>query len=236
MRTLSPSRSYSHCTPHLLAADWPQYRGPNRDDVSPETGLLKAWPKDGPPLAWTFEAAGVGYSPPAVVGDRVYVTGGREDKEVLIALDMKAATTVKEAWAAEIGPTFRWKGNSWSAGPSATPTVDGDADLRPRRQRRSGLREHRRQGTVAAEPAEGSGRTGEPDRRRAEEPRLGLHRVAARGRRRAHHRRRRAEGNARRARQEDRQGALAQHRTHRSGRVHVADAREDRRREAVRRS
>lgn len=104
------------------AADWPQYRGPNRDDASPETGLLKEWPKGGPPLAWTFEAAGVGYSPPAVVGDRVYVTGGREEKEFLIALDTKG----KELWAVEIGPTFRWKGNSWSAGPSATPTVDGD--------------------------------------------------------------------------------------------------------------
>jgi hypothetical protein len=109
-----------------LAADWPQYRGPNRDDVSPETGLLQSWPKDGPKLAWTFEAAGVGYSPVSVVGDRVYVTGGREEKEVLISLEMKP-DAVKELWAAEIGETFRWKGNSWSAGPSATPTVDGDA-------------------------------------------------------------------------------------------------------------
>jgi outer membrane protein assembly factor BamB len=112
-----------------IASDWPQYRGPNRDDVSPETGLLQAWPAGGPPLVWTFATAGVGYSPPAVVGDRVYLTGGRDDKEYLVALDLKTAKdgAVKEAWAAEIGPTFRWKGNSWSAGPSATPTVDGDA-------------------------------------------------------------------------------------------------------------
>ena len=107
-----------------LGADWPQYRGPNRDDVSPETGLLPEWPKDGPKLAWTFEAAGVGYSPPSVVGDRVYVTGGRDDREYLIALEAKG-DAVKELWAAEIGPTFRWKGNNWSAGPSATPTVAG---------------------------------------------------------------------------------------------------------------
>ncbi len=108
------------------AADWPQYRGPNRDDVSKEIGLLKEWPKGGPPLAWTFEAAGVGYSPPSVVGDRVYVTGGRDDDELLIAIDAK---TGKEAWTAKIGPTFRWKGNSWSAGPSAAPTVAGDRVL-----------------------------------------------------------------------------------------------------------
>ena len=111
------------------AADWPQYRGPNRDDVSPETGLLAAWPAGGPALLWTYADAGVGYSPPAVVGDRVYLTGGRGDREVLIALDAKAPANgaVKEAWTADVGPTFQWKGNSWSAGPSATPTVDGDA-------------------------------------------------------------------------------------------------------------
>ena len=124
MRTLSFALLFPSAL-ITVAADWPQYRGPNRDDVSPETGLLKEWPKDGPKLAWTFEAAGVGYSPVAVVGDRVYVTGGREDKEVLVALDMKG-NDVKEAWVAEIGPTFRWKGNNWSAGPSATPTIDGD--------------------------------------------------------------------------------------------------------------
>ncbi len=110
------------------ASDWPQYRGPNRDDVSLETGLLKEWPKGGPAVRWTYEGAGVGYSPPSVVGDRLYVTGGREDKEFLIALDLKSAKdgAVKEAWVAEIGPTFRWKGNSWSAGPSAAPTVEGE--------------------------------------------------------------------------------------------------------------
>jgi outer membrane protein assembly factor BamB len=59
------------------------------------------------------------------VGDRVFVTGGREDKEFLIALDLRSAKdgTVKEPWTAEIGPTFHFPRNSWSAGPSAAPTV-----------------------------------------------------------------------------------------------------------------
>ena len=39
------------------AADWPQWRGPDRNGISPETGLLKTWPKAGPPLAWTFADA-----------------------------------------------------------------------------------------------------------------------------------------------------------------------------------
>ena len=44
--------------------DWPQYRGPRRDDVSAEKGLLQQWPVKGPPLLWTFENAGLGYSGP----------------------------------------------------------------------------------------------------------------------------------------------------------------------------
>ena len=111
-----------------IAADWPQYRGPNRDDVSLETGLLKAWPAGGPGLLWTFTDAGVGYSGPAIVDERLFLTGGRGDKEFLFALDLKSIRdgTVRELWAVEIGPLFEFKSNKWSAGPSATPTVDGD--------------------------------------------------------------------------------------------------------------
>jgi hypothetical protein len=54
------------------AADWPQYRGPNRDGISAETGLLQQWPEGGPPLRWIYTNAGIGYSGPAVVGQRLY--------------------------------------------------------------------------------------------------------------------------------------------------------------------
>jgi outer membrane protein assembly factor BamB len=104
----------------LQAGDWPQYRGPRRDDVSAETGLLKAWPPAGPPLLWTFRNAGVGYSGLAVVGDVLYTLGGRGDAEVVIALEVRTGT---ETWAAPVGPLFQFDGNKWSAGPSATPTV-----------------------------------------------------------------------------------------------------------------
>ena len=101
-----------------LALQWPQYRGPARDDVSTETGLLQAWPAGGPRLLWTFREAGVGYSGPAVVGPRLYTIGGRGETEVLVALD-----DGKEAWATPVGPLFQFAANKWSAGPSATPTV-----------------------------------------------------------------------------------------------------------------
>lgn len=102
--------------------DWPQFRGPNRDGVSAETALLKQWPAGGPRLAWTYADTGLGYSGPAVVGDRLYVAGGRGEKEYLIAIDVN---TAKEVWAVEIGPLFQWRGNNWNTGPNATPTVGG---------------------------------------------------------------------------------------------------------------
>lgn len=109
-----------------IAADWPQYRGPNRDGSSKETGLLQEWPKDGPKLLWTFTDAGVGYAGPAIVGDRLYMAGGRGADEFLYALDLKTEGTPKELWSAKIGPLFTWKGNVWNAGPNVSPTVDGD--------------------------------------------------------------------------------------------------------------
>ena len=112
----------------VQADDWPQYRGPQRNDVSAETGLAKTWPQGGPPLLWTYANAGVGYSGPAVVGQRLYTIGGRGEEEYLIALDVGAVKdqSPSEVWSARVGPLFQWEGNRWSAGPASTPTVDGE--------------------------------------------------------------------------------------------------------------
>jgi len=103
------------------AADWPQWRGPERTDISKETGLLKSWPEGGPKLLWKYEDAGIGYSGPAIVGDRLYTMGAREDKEYVYALDVK---TGKEVWSTEIGPLFNDRAQ-YGPGPRGTPTVDG---------------------------------------------------------------------------------------------------------------
>ena len=57
--------------------DWPQWRGPNRDGLSTETGLLKEWPKDGPPLLWKANGLGVGFSGISVAGQRIFTMGER---------------------------------------------------------------------------------------------------------------------------------------------------------------
>jgi outer membrane protein assembly factor BamB len=103
-----------------LAADWPGWRGPDRTDVSKETGLLKKWPKAGPALLWKFDQAGLGYSGMAVVGDVLYSMGGEDGKEYLFAVDLK---TRKKMWSAEVGPIFT---EGHGDGPRGTPTIDGD--------------------------------------------------------------------------------------------------------------
>ncbi len=103
-----------------VAADWPQFRGPNRDDVSTETGLLKQWPAGGPKRAWLFENAGQGYSGFSVAAGKLFTIGTRDGKEILLALD---ATTGKELWAAPVGDVLS---NGWGDGPRGTPSVDGD--------------------------------------------------------------------------------------------------------------
>ena len=101
------------------ALDWPQWRGPNRDDVSKETGLLKQWPEGGPKQVWMFKNAGQGYAGFSIAAGKLFTMGTRDGSEVLIALD---AAKGEELWSAKIGSIL---GNGWGDGPRGTPTVDG---------------------------------------------------------------------------------------------------------------
>lgn len=84
---------------------WPQWRGPRRDGVSEETGLLAEWPEDGPPLLWKSEGLGTGWSSPIIVGDRVYITGDVGDDLVVWALDLEGGVQ----WRAKNGAA--WTGS-----------------------------------------------------------------------------------------------------------------------------
>ncbi len=107
-------------TTRLLADDWPQWLGPQRDGLSQETGLLKLWPEGGPKRVWLFKDCGVGYGGPAVVGDCLYIMGSREGTSHLLCLSV---ATGDELWAKPLGPELD---NGWGNGPRGTPTVDGD--------------------------------------------------------------------------------------------------------------
>lgn len=103
-----------------LNSDWNQFRGPNRDNLSPETGLLSSWPDRGPDLAWTARGIGEGYSAVSISNGRVYTMGNVGQDEKVICLDLE---TGREIWSVTNGNAFRQgQGN----GPRGTPSiVDG---------------------------------------------------------------------------------------------------------------
>jgi outer membrane protein assembly factor BamB len=101
-------------------ANWPQWRGPNRDGVSKETGLQKQWPAQGPSLVWKAAGAGRGYSSFSIANGRLYTMGLRGDREFVIAFDLANG---EEVWATPHGSAFR---NDRGDGPRGTPTIDGD--------------------------------------------------------------------------------------------------------------
>jgi outer membrane protein assembly factor BamB len=111
------------CIAASLAADpgpqtghWAQFRGPTRDGKSTDTGLLKEWPKDGPPLAWRIDGLGTGYATVSFSADKIFTMGGRDKTQCVIAFDR---STHKEVWATPID-------KEWHDGPRCTPTLDGD--------------------------------------------------------------------------------------------------------------
>src|SRR5204863_3559715 len=71
----------------LGAADWPQWRGVNRDGITAETGLLTVWPAGGPRLVWRATGLGEGYASMAVVLGRIYTQGQRGSQQFVMAFD-----------------------------------------------------------------------------------------------------------------------------------------------------
>jgi outer membrane protein assembly factor BamB len=106
------------------ASDWPQWRGPNRDGISSETGLLKQWPSEGPKLLWQVNDLGDGYSTPAVVGNRIYLMSNRGlDNEFVQALSTQDGKVI---WTTRVGNVGNPNQNPPYPKARSTPTVDGD--------------------------------------------------------------------------------------------------------------
>jgi len=106
-----------------FADDWPQWQGPDRNAISKEQGLLKEWPKDGPPLAWKVTGLGGGYSGPSIAAGRIFGMSNRGEDEVVWALSEKDG---KELWVTRLGPAFKQSWPQGKEGPGCTPTVDGE--------------------------------------------------------------------------------------------------------------
>jgi outer membrane protein assembly factor BamB len=97
------------------SGEWSQWRGPRRDGLSPETGLLKSWPDSGPPLAWKVDGLGGGFSSVSVANGRIYTMGQMGGTSYLMALDEKDGSLV---WKTKVA--------DGDSAPNCTPTVDQD--------------------------------------------------------------------------------------------------------------
>jgi len=90
----------------MLAASpgvWPQWRGPVRNNLSTEKGLLTQWPEGGPKILWKSEQVGVGYSSVAVAGGRIITQGDLDGVEHIIALSEKDGSLL---WAVQPRPVI----------------------------------------------------------------------------------------------------------------------------------
>jgi outer membrane protein assembly factor BamB len=109
---------------NVRADDWPQWRGPNRDGKSADTGLLKEWPAGGPKLAWKATGLGKGYANMSVAAGRLFTMGDKEGAGYVMAL---APADGKILWATKVGAAGSPDPSEWShPGPRCTPTVSGD--------------------------------------------------------------------------------------------------------------
>ncbi|HEY8504076.1 MAG TPA: PQQ-binding-like beta-propeller repeat protein, partial [Gemmataceae bacterium] len=97
-------------------SDWPQWRGPGRDAVCTETGLLDSWPAGGPPLAWVSSGLGRGYSTPSVAAGRVFGMSYQGNNEVVWCV---RADNGRKLWTTAVAA------KQSNEGPNSTPTIDG---------------------------------------------------------------------------------------------------------------
>lgn len=104
---------------NYLPDDWPQWRGPNRDGISRETGLLKSWPPDGPKVLWRVPS-GEGYAGIVMANGRGYTMVGQGESEFMLSFD---PANGKEVWRYKIDGLFY---NDQGSGPRSTPLVDGE--------------------------------------------------------------------------------------------------------------
>jgi outer membrane protein assembly factor BamB len=98
------------------SAQWPQWGGPNRDFLSPATGLAEEWPEGGPRKIWERDL-GAGYSSIVSDGGRLFTLYRSGDDEVVVALDARTGATVWE---------HRYRSSPGNEAPNSTPTVAGD--------------------------------------------------------------------------------------------------------------
>ena len=96
--------------------EWAQWRGTDRDGISPETGLQVEWPQEGPPVLWRV-TIGAGFASVSIAQGRAYTLFASGVDEYAVCLDARNGA---ELWRVRIDSTFE---ESRGSGPRSTPTV-----------------------------------------------------------------------------------------------------------------
>ena len=101
---------------------WPGFHGYDRSNKSKETGLLKAWPENGPTLEWNASGIGEGFSSMAIADGLVFTSGKSDEQTYVFAFDMDGKLVWKKANGAARDVEVSWA-SSYN-GPRSTPTYD----------------------------------------------------------------------------------------------------------------
>jgi outer membrane protein assembly factor BamB len=107
----------------IVGGHWPQWRGPKRDNVSTETGLLTEWPEAGPPLVWQVKGLGEGIHPVSVADGRIYTLGSQEREECVVALDEQTGNLL---WTTKVATDLPLQSRLMRWLSQRSPTVDAD--------------------------------------------------------------------------------------------------------------
>lgn len=102
------------------AADWPNWRGPNHNGISSESGWLDHWPASGPTVAWKA-SVGTGFSGFCVAGGRVYTAGNSDNTDTFFCFDAESGKPLwKYSYPADLGDKY------FEGGPTATAAFEND--------------------------------------------------------------------------------------------------------------
>ena len=88
------------CTVTVSASDWPQWRGPTHNGISPETNIPTEW-SESKNIVWKLKMPGIGASTPVIAGDRIFVTSVDGSDVVVICV----GTDGKEQWKSKLSNT-----------------------------------------------------------------------------------------------------------------------------------
>lgn len=115
-KTILAAGAFTLALLQASAADWPHWRGPDRNGITSETGWLSVWPDQGPKIAWKAKV-GLGYSSVIVADGKAFTVGHESGKDTVFCFD---AANGKELWKhsypAELGDKY------FQGGTTGTPT------------------------------------------------------------------------------------------------------------------